>query len=84
MSGEKRGKGSFVLALALEMLNGAPSSPQPCSAAMAARRACAGRGYHAPEGLRAAVQPRCAQRLCAHVQILGGKLYVVAPPSQTA
>ena len=32
--------------------------------------------------MRAAVQPRCAQRLCAHVQILGGKLYVVAPPSQ--
>ena len=34
------------------------------------------------EQVRAAVQPRCAQRLCAHVQILGGKLYVVAPPSQ--
>ena len=33
------------------------------------------------EQIAAALEPRCAQRLCMHVQILDGRLYLVAPHS---
>ena len=69
---------------------GPPTAPRSARCRRRSRRRCATRARAlrpfdagvSREQVRAAVQPRCAQRLCAHVQILGGKLYVVAPPSQ--
>ena len=47
----------------------------------AARRAVAPFGRIEQRALRAAVHPRCAQKLCMRVQLLSGSLYVVAPES---
>jgi len=48
----------------------------------AARKAVAPFSTIKPKDLRAALQPRCAQKLCTRVQIISGALWVVAPNSK--